>query len=1006
MTAPAAPVSPPTQAVAVTTAPAVSLRRATTPAALVLALFAVLLSSFPARNLDLWAHLSAGRDVFTAGRFDPTWLFDAAAYLIASAVGAGGLVAVKAVACGAVAVLLFRLSAVSGWRVAFAVTGLTVLAMGTRLLVQPETVSVVCLAVAVWLTYRHSPARPSVWPGWPLVLLFVVWANADTRAVVGLAVVALARLGQLLDARGRQPFWPAVGRWLGGVGILTAAACASPSHVTALTVPAEVRDGWKAVSTPSPDALAVHSPFDPDYVAQFQVNSSALSYYPLLALGLLSVLLNRKGWRWGWVLPWVGLAVVSGLQARAIPLFAVVAGPVTAWNLQAVLARRPSPPARPRTRQAGLIAGGLIVAAFLVAAWPGWLQGPPYEPRRWAADGPPAAERGAEFLARAAAAGVWPADSRTLYLSPDTRGMVRWHYPQDDGLYDPDLVAALLTPGQEEDARRQLRERKVSRVVVSHAEPGGAAKLALDRLLSAPSEWRVLSLAGGLVVFGWSDPERPADPDPYARWVVDYDRLGLRPDESERPPQERPEPHWWEVFWTPAPPTRPAGRDEAAVLLRQADAMIGTSTERNLTDWEAAQLAGLVGAGAGWVGPASGGDAALRLTLFRPADTRDGVRPPPQTELVFALQQRFANDRGPIPVGVVYAAVRAARRAVAENPTDPQSLLILAQAYATLNGTCELGWGRRLTQLQRVRQVQQAAALNRAVALDPRLARGHLELYRLYRGTGCLDLAVEHLRAYKSLPPRWGGPPKTGDAAKSLDAELEQLTRQLASRTEQYEADTAKVSVSERALRAVQLELGGKALDLLLKSDVSAFGAKGVELEVDLLLRTGRPKDVLEWLSEEVGGSLGEGNYHWSRAQAFLALGDYDAADGELRLMVGPDGRQISPRAAAEEMAEAVGKGVLDGQTGGTSFGHLVMLALAQSDLQGRVMEASRSLGLEANKITLRGVMGLEAGEPDRAAAAFRDALALTPSRWAGGGQLEFSGRAVASDGLSLLGER
>ena len=39
------------------------------------------------------------------------------------------------------------------------------------------------------------------------------------------------------------------------------------------------------------------------------------------------------GWRWRWFLPWVALAVLSTFDAKSIPFFAVLGGPVLAWNL-------------------------------------------------------------------------------------------------------------------------------------------------------------------------------------------------------------------------------------------------------------------------------------------------------------------------------------------------------------------------------------------------------------------------------------------------------------------------------------------------------------------------------------------------------------------------------------------------------------------------------------------------------------------------------------------------
>src|SRR5262245_2803987 len=71
------------------------------PAALV-AVFAFLLASFPARNSDLWMHLAAGRDLAhapfsgTLPPFGPTWLADLLFFALYSAVGGPGLVLLKA----------------------------------------------------------------------------------------------------------------------------------------------------------------------------------------------------------------------------------------------------------------------------------------------------------------------------------------------------------------------------------------------------------------------------------------------------------------------------------------------------------------------------------------------------------------------------------------------------------------------------------------------------------------------------------------------------------------------------------------------------------------------------------------------------------------------------------------------------------------------------------------------------------------------------------------------
>jgi tetratricopeptide (TPR) repeat protein len=704
----------------------------------------------------------------------------------------------------------------------------------------------------------------------------------------------------------------------------------------------------------------------------------------------------------------MALAVVAAVQVRMVPLFAVAAGPITAWNLQGYFARRggTAKPPRPWVRIAGYALTGVAAVAFLVAAWPGWLQRPPYEPRRWEVECPPAVVQGAEFIKKTHEAKLWDEGTRTLHASPDTLAAFTLFAPADPAVQDENAVEQLLKSLNNEAAREALRKLKVTRVVVWAGDPRQVNLL--DRLLAEPAEWRLLSLSGGLVVFGWNDPKHPTA-ERFAGWEVDFDRLAFRPNASEVAPAPRAanSRQWWEVFWTPADPPRPPARDEATVLMRKALADRDAAPVRHLTEWENGQLAGLVGAAAGWTGPGAGLDAAVRLTLFRPPVPQQpqGNRPPPQTEMTFALQKQFASDRGPIPVGVGYAAVRAARRAVADNPTDANAYLVLGRAYSLLlSGTAEHAWAARIPQIKRVREDQQVAAFNKAVALDPKLAAAHLELARLYRSTGCIDLAAEHYAEYQKLPPRWGGP-KKGSEATEVAAELKQLTNLVEGRERTWEEETARQPVGDRALRAQQLELGGVARDLLLKSDVAAFGVSGTKLEIDLLLRTGRPRDVLDWVAPEVAGSLGERDYRWRRALAQLAVGDYDAADEELALMVSGDGKLTDPKFVVSEVAALLGKAVLDIGPGIPPLQQWTWNELNRADMELSFNKFPRTLRLQADMQVLRGVMALEGGNRERAAEVLRNALTFSPNP-SGGGQLEFGGRTIARDVLGWLGEK
>jgi hypothetical protein len=525
-------------------------------------LFAFLLASFPARNTDLWAHLAAGRDL-AGGAFPSaagnTWLYDLTSYLLYQALGGPGLVLGKAVLVVGIALVLLRLSrAGPGWWVPAFCTGLALLAMSTRLLLQPATVSYLFLALTLWFLWSAEEGPKTALPPWPLILLFVVWANTDTWFVLGLAVVALAYLGQALDGTA-----PEAGRLRGlllrafSLAILAAVCLLNPAHVHAFTLPHEL--AWLAPAAASVPRLT--SPFQPAYFTPgLGLSPAGLAYFPLLGLGLLSFFLNppwvRGQGRWQWFLPWLGLALLGALEARAVPFFAVVGGPALAANLQAFFARRPEADRAPGFAVQAL--AGVLGLAFLLCAWPGWLQAPPHEPRRCTVIVPASLKEGAVVVARWHQEGKLGPDSHGLHLSPDSAEAFAWFCPQDKAVLDRPLVSALR--GDEnapDDWPQRMRAAGVDHVLVYETH-SGQREVILDRLFADPEQWPLLHLEGELVIFGWRDPQRPAS-GKFRDWQMDLDRLAFHPTEDEEAPAAGPEQtspgpkSWWEAFYKPRP---------------------------------------------------------------------------------------------------------------------------------------------------------------------------------------------------------------------------------------------------------------------------------------------------------------------------------------------------------------------------------------------------------------------------------------------------------------------
>lgn len=986
---PAAPPSP-----AVGPAPAgVSAPRRTAPtgwpAVLFAAAFGVSLASFTARNGDLWRHLAAGREVArgAVSAASPTWLYDLGSYLAYAVAGGAGLVGVKALAVGGLSVLLLLSCRTGrGWAVPTACTALAVLATGTRLLAQPATASLVLLGVTVWLLRRPGPA--GWWPGWRLAVLFVVWANVDRWFLFGLGTVALTWLGEALDGRGggrRRP---------GAFAVLAALCLLNPDHVRAFAALAEVgpavRQVFAAADPAAPPVPA--SPFGWTYLNAFWANPAGLAYYPLLGFGLLSFLFARPGHRWGRFLPWAGLAAASAVQAQTVPLFAVVGGVVLAGNLQDLFGRAGGRP----SRGGRLLLGGsvtLFAVAFLVAAWPGWLRRPPYEPRRWAVEEPTALRDAAEAVRRGTADGLWPAGSKTLHLAPDgsaseTADAFAWYAPDDPRLVDDDLGRALLAAG---DPDERLRAAGVGRVVVSVADRGLPERV-MARLLADPDGWPLVSLAGGVGVFGRRDPAAAADP--YRGQTVDLNRLGFRPTAAEQAPPDRPaERGWWDAFRTPAPPVRSADREQAKALLLAAEAAVPEYAFEKVRGWQATQAGGLVGAAGGWAGVGGAADAGFRLAVLQPP-VPEGVDVDPTAGLL-GLQQPFAMGRDDAPPAALYAAVRAARRAAAADPSDAAAYYTLGKAYQSLlRLTRERVWVSRLPQLGRLREVQAVTAFSRAAALNPKLAAAHQELVGLYQQLGCNDLAADHLRAARDLTAESGRADR--EAVARLTRQADAAAAEVAREVKAFEAAAARTGVAQRAEIAAERGLGGRALAILLESDVAAFGAAGMDLELDLLLRTGRAADALAWAGPDLL-EVDAVKYHWTRAQAFLAVGDYRGADAEL---VELTGGSPSPEQVGRVVGESVRRRLEGEWVGAPGLLPAVRRVRADDDFRLEVSQLSEGLFHQANGATLRGLIALEAGDIPTARAAFRDALAFSPGRTGG---LSFPGRSVAREALDLI---
>jgi tetratricopeptide (TPR) repeat protein len=308
-----------------------------------------------------------------------------------------------------------------------------------------------------------------------------------------------------------------------------------------------------------------------------------------------------------------------------------------------------------------------------------------------------------------------------------------------------------------------------------------------------------------------------------------------------------------------------------------------------------------------------------------------------------------------------------------------------------LHSTRERAWGRRFPELIRLRQAQASAAFNRAIALEPDYALAHYHLGLLYQEMGYLDLAVHHLQTCVDLTHVAGPPP--GASPEEIRQGLDRLAKEVKRRENRFAADSAGKPILDRALLARNRGLAGKARDLLLQSDIAAFGDQGMQMELELLVNTGRAADVWGWTAPEHQAALGPAVYRWLRGRAFAATGDYARAAQECnQLGLGLDPKNSPAREIRGGMVLLIAQALLTRNA-------------EQDSLRTRLSDLAVRLRRMADWSVLRGLIALEQGDTAEASASFRDALAIWKDEptAASGGSLDFNGRIVAQQCLRWL---
>jgi hypothetical protein len=910
----------------------------------VVVVLAFVVCLFPARNSDFWLHLATGRDI-VGGHAGPStepysytddgswvnhsWLYGVLLYGGYQLLGGPALIVVKGLLMAALAVLMLRTRrpGLSLWLPAVC-TALAVLAMSPRFLLQPPVVSFLFLGVTFFLLTRRErdeePAEkrrrgtpPSGWLGtpadrhlWLLPPLFAAWVNLDAWFFVGPLAVALYLAGEVVQEwrahAGGAP--PRPGGWKPLAAVLGAGLLAcllNPHHVHAFRLPAEIgaTDVIAKVQADEQFGRLVQSPFQGDYFRRETYTVAGLAYFPLVVLGLVSFFLSSSALRWGRALVWLGFLALSAYHARAIPFFAVVAGPIAALNLQEYSARRfgTEPATSGWWKEWSLLGRGASVFLGLVLvflAWPGWLHGFPNEFRRvgLTVEPDPSLVRTAGLLRQWRQEGKLKEGGRGLNLMPEVSNTLAWLCPPDareEGFFDyrldlyPPAVAEEYVRVRQAFNPRKLRERDpagraadidlsaaewkktfrdrgITHVIVHDPDPK-RIEPAVSVMLANPARWVPLHIDGHTAVFGVIDPpleRRPnelidnlrarglkglpmpatARPDPSLFGGLRYDpaELAFGPRAEAVPPGKPRRPE--AIPWWKTYTHGPGPRSLAA-----DDALMHLAYfEDTAYEWHYERV----------MVPYA---AALAASLVgRGGLCGDGLVP--RLALCYRLKGKLELEmklevEGPLlavegPAAPPLLAVRSARRGLLKNPDDAAAQAWLGQAYRFLAWqTGERRLSASLPLLARVREAQMAAAFRNALTLQPGLELAHMGLVELYSRLNYRDLVLKHLglqlEATRAFGPRVNESPKDfDDRVKDMEREHKALEKTINDDLNKYAVKTSSMRVFDKARVAMSMGLAEKALDVLLGSDALEFGADGARLQLDLLLTMGRLEDL------------------------------------------------------------------------------------------------------------------------------------------------------------------
>jgi tetratricopeptide (TPR) repeat protein len=883
-------------------------------------------------------------------------------------------------------------------------TMLALLAINWRLNLQPMLCSAFFVGLTIFILQRPRHEDRSSGPGiksgihWLLPVIFMIWANVDEWFILGPAILALFLVGQFLQPifaptrTGLDAPEPGHLRRLGLVLLVGLAAClVNPFHIHAFAIPAQI-----SPNLPS-DLLSADRYLRSFAISIFDLNAfpkiaglaGAIATYLLIVFGILSFILTFKdGWRWWRLMVWGALFFLAAYQARLLVFFAVAAGPITALNFQDFARSRLGTVRGPgRLWNAwsigGRLASGLTCLVVLLLAWPGWLLGVTADgryPHRVGLKLEPEASVAApaRLLADWQNSGKIPADAHMFNAIPDLPAYFAWYQPGSEigkgfldyrfSLFPKNIfkdyleIRQALREGSERlattsDLTDQFRRHKIQYLALDWADLPG---LELVTAIREWGQWKVLYMEGSIIILQRPDstndnsPASPPRLDPNLLAFGSPDLMAPNVGPGRGPRALEP----WQLY-ADGPAPRPLQ------ALSAQDYLVYYEAVRRYWPWpyvvanETSTWSTLAASSFSTPFLATG-VAPLNLVLssFRTIAAFAGMAP---VEMVAQ-----SVDAG--PPGALLLSVRYARQALAAEPDNLEAYSRMASAYNYISRVQEDHWAatppnQPSSSRQMLRRIQLTTILEQILKARPEDAEAHRILAEIYGPRGpvkCLDLALEHQRFTTERAGLMG--PENGEPVdafrnrmESLKKDLDQSEANLTKLRNAFELAAQNRSVFEKANLAVRHGLGGRALELMMESDLSKLTEPEIKFVLDLLITQGRAEELEQVLREEFRRYLGVG-YDWYKAQAGAALGNYEEAYKALENAA----EQLEGAAVGMVLQITVNQ-TLHGATPNNIEGQFSVVKLRQQ---------------QAEFLALAGIIALEQGSTNLARASFEKALA------------------------------